>query len=315
MSNYNDPYNSYISQLNILNPVNLPDMSQEELDAHLEFWSNAQFTFEVQQPNINLMEDTFDVDTKMEQDALITAQPTMLTQQDTSSISDTSQAQQTIYHPILSYPTASSIMTTSLQPIPVAPAVAPAVTTASNTTTFPPIYPAPSVTVSDNVIKDDVATSTGATLKGTTGITNPPSRKNSSSRGSKTDSNVMHTDSQASQDPELTAKLAAEEDKRRRNTAASARFRVKKKIREQALERTVKEMTTKAETLEGRVKELEMEIKWLRSLVVEKDARLLDIERPDKKHKSVTESKSTEEAIKSESNDKSNKKSRSQDTK
>ncbi|CAG8723753.1 22759_t:CDS:2 [Gigaspora margarita] len=276
-SNYNDPYNSYISQLNILNPVNLPEMSQEDLDAHLEFWSNAQFTFEVQQPNMNLMEDTFDVDTKMEQDALITAQPTMLTQQDTSSISDTSQAQQTIYHPILSYPTA---------------------------------------TVTDNVIKDDVAMSPGATSKSTTtGITNPPSRKNSSSKGSKTDSNVIHTDSQASQDPDLSAKLAAEEDKRRRNTAASARFRVKKKIREQALERTVKEMTTKAETLEGRVKELEMEIKWLRSLVVEKDARLLDIERPDKKHKSVTENKSTEESIKSESNDKSNKKVRSQDTK
>ncbi|KAF0396312.1 regulatory protein cys-3 [Gigaspora margarita] len=311
-SNYNDPYNSYISQLNILNPVNLPEMSQEDLDAHLEFWSNAQFTFEVQQPNMNLMEDTFDVDTKMEQDALITAQPTMLTQQDTSSISDTSQAQQTIYHPILSYPTASSIMTTSLQPIPVAPAT----TTTSNTTTFPPIFPAPSVAVTDNVIKDDVAMSPGATSKSTTtGITNPPSRKNSSSKGSKTDSNVIHTDSQASQDPDLSAKLAAEEDKRRRNTAASARFRVKKKIREQALERTVKEMTTKAETLEGRVKELEMEIKWLRSLVVEKDARLLDIERPDKKHKSVTENKSTEESIKSESNDKSNKKVRSQDTK
>ncbi|CAG8464305.1 25842_t:CDS:1 [Dentiscutata erythropus] len=299
-SNYNDPYNSYISQLNLLNPVNLPDTSQEELDTQLEFWSNVQFTFDVQ-PNLNLMEDTFEVDTKMEQDALAAAQPTMLTQQDTSSISDT---QQTIYHPMLSYPTASSIMTTSLQPIPVAPAV----TTTSNTTTFPPIYPAPPVAVSDNMVKNDDDTSTVSISKSSTGITNPPSRKNSSSKGSKTESTAMHIDSQAPQNPELAVKLAAEEDKRRRNTAASARFRVKKKIREQALERTVKEMTTKAETLEGRVKELEMEIKWLRSLIVEKDARLLDIERPDKKHKSVTESKSTEETIKAESDDKSNKK-------
>ena len=40
---------------------------------------------------------------------------------------------------------------------------------------------------------------------------------------------------------EEKSRLAAEEDKRRRNTAASARFRVKKKQREQALEKTMKE--------------------------------------------------------------------------
>ncbi|OAQ30551.1 hypothetical protein K457DRAFT_60501, partial [Linnemannia elongata AG-77] len=61
---------------------------------------------------------------------------------------------------------------------------------------------------------------------------------------------------------------AAEEDKRRRNTAASARFRYKKKLREQALEQTAKEQTLRAETLEARVKELEMEVKWLRGLIV-----------------------------------------------
>jgi len=56
-------------------------------------------------------------------------------------------------------------------------------------------------------------------------------------------------------------------------------------MREQALERTAREMTAKAEMFEGRVRELEMEIKWLRSLIVEKDARLLDVERPGKKRK------------------------------
>ncbi|CAG8701979.1 7928_t:CDS:1, partial [Dentiscutata heterogama] len=75
-------------------------------------------------------------------------------------------------------------------------------------------------------------------------------------------------------------RLIAEENKRRRNTAASARFRIKKKLREQALEKTSKDMTAKAEVLENKVRELEKEIKWLRSLIVEKDARLLDIERP-----------------------------------
>jgi hypothetical protein len=73
------------------------------------------------------------------------------------------------------------------------------------------------------------------------------------------------------------SKLAAEEDKRRRNTAASARFRIKKKQREQALERTAREMSEKAGALETRVRELEMEIKWLRGLIVEKDSRLLDM--------------------------------------
>ncbi|KAF9434418.1 hypothetical protein BGZ76_008050 [Entomortierella beljakovae] len=77
-------------------------------------------------------------------------------------------------------------------------------------------------------------------------------------------------------DPDYTSKLAAEEDKRRRNTAASARFRHKKRLREQILERTAKEMTEKSDLLEVRVRELEMEIKWLRGLIVEKDSRALD---------------------------------------
>ncbi|KAI8086555.1 uncharacterized protein BX664DRAFT_336138 [Halteromyces radiatus] len=59
-------------------------------------------------------------------------------------------------------------------------------------------------------------------------------------------------------------------DKRRRNTAASARFRIKKKLREQTLQRTACEMTEKAKRLEARVQELEREIKWLKELVVAK---------------------------------------------
>ncbi|RKP34031.1 hypothetical protein BJ085DRAFT_6353, partial [Dimargaris cristalligena] len=66
-------------------------------------------------------------------------------------------------------------------------------------------------------------------------------------------------------------KFSAEEDKRRRNTAASARFRAKKKMREQALETKAEEMTAKADALEKRVRELETEVKWLRGLVIEKD--------------------------------------------
>lgn len=66
---------------------------------------------------------------------------------------------------------------------------------------------------------------------------------------------------------------AAEEDKRRRNTAASARFRVKKKQREQALEKTAKEMTDRVQVLEARVGQLEMENKWLKGLITEKNLK------------------------------------------
>jgi len=64
---------------------------------------------------------------------------------------------------------------------------------------------------------------------------------------------------------------AADEDKRRRNTAASARFRIKKKQREQALERTAKDLDDKNAALEARIQQLEMENKWLKELVVEKN--------------------------------------------
>ena len=69
------------------------------------------------------------------------------------------------------------------------------------------------------------------------------------------------------------SRLAAEEDKRRRNTAASARFRVKKKQREQALERTVNEMNDKNTALEATINRLEMENKWLKNLITEKNGK------------------------------------------
>jgi len=70
---------------------------------------------------------------------------------------------------------------------------------------------------------------------------------------------------------EDASRHAAEEDKRRRNTAASARFRVKKKQREQALEKSAKEMNEKVSGLESKVAQLETENKWLKNLLVEKN--------------------------------------------
>lgn len=76
---------------------------------------------------------------------------------------------------------------------------------------------------------------------------------------------------------EEVSRKAAEEEKRKRNTAASARFRIKKKQREQALEKSAKEMTDKVTGLENKVSQLETENKWLKNLLVEKNEGSEDI--------------------------------------
>jgi hypothetical protein len=62
--------------------------------------------------------------------------------------------------------------------------------------------------------------------------------------------------------------LSPAEDKRRRNTAASARFRLKKKEREAALEGKAKELETKVNELERECEGLRRENGWLKGLVV-----------------------------------------------
>jgi len=70
-------------------------------------------------------------------------------------------------------------------------------------------------------------------------------------------------------DPESsTSPLSATEDKRRRNTAASARFRLKKKEREAALERRAKELEERVVDLERECEGLRRENGWLKGLVV-----------------------------------------------
>jgi len=68
--------------------------------------------------------------------------------------------------------------------------------------------------------------------------------------------------------PESSAPISAAEDKRRRNTAASARFRLKKKEREAALERRAKELEERVVELERECEGLRRENGWLKGLVV-----------------------------------------------
>ncbi|KAG2368576.1 hypothetical protein BDR07DRAFT_1390982 [Suillus spraguei] len=67
---------------------------------------------------------------------------------------------------------------------------------------------------------------------------------------------------------DFTNPLSAAEDKRRRNTAASARFRLKKKEREAALERRAKELEERVVELERECEGLRRENGWLKGLVV-----------------------------------------------
>ncbi|KAK4047782.1 hypothetical protein OIO90_006081 [Microbotryomycetes sp. JL221] len=65
-------------------------------------------------------------------------------------------------------------------------------------------------------------------------------------------------------------RVAVEEDKRKRNTAASARFRMKKKMREAELQQSAKELQDRVAQLEGEVEGLRTENSWLRSLITDK---------------------------------------------
>lgn len=66
---------------------------------------------------------------------------------------------------------------------------------------------------------------------------------------------------------------AADSDKRRRNTAASARFRIKRKMKEQEMERNIRELNENSQKLQMRIQQLELENRLLRNLVVEKGAQ------------------------------------------
>ncbi|KAG6873534.1 hypothetical protein C0995_014404 [Termitomyces sp. Mi166 len=71
-----------------------------------------------------------------------------------------------------------------------------------------------------------------------------------------------------STDPPTPQAISAAEDKRRRNTAASARFRLKKKEREAALEAKAKELEQRVNELERECEGLRRENGWLKGLVV-----------------------------------------------
>lgn len=64
--------------------------------------------------------------------------------------------------------------------------------------------------------------------------------------------------------------IDAEVDKRRRNTAASARFRIKKKLKEKQMENRIISLNDTIKNLEIKLLQLELENRLLKNLVIEK---------------------------------------------
>ncbi|OLY78001.1 Regulatory protein cys-3 [Smittium mucronatum] len=86
---------------------------------------------------------------------------------------------------------------------------------------------------------------------------------------------LPHADPESSDLAAEDKKITTEEERRRRNTAASARFRVKKKLKEQMLEQRNSEMSLRLQEMEKKIKKVTMENRWLKSIVVEKEPNSL----------------------------------------
>lgn len=95
----------------------------------------------------------------------------------------------------------------------------------------------------------------------------PPAKR---ARTRKASISTVGDDSLSVADSPVTpdSSLTPSEDKRRRNTAASARFRLKKKEREAALEKKAKELESRVSELERECEGLRRENGWLKGLVV-----------------------------------------------
>ncbi|KAI0639036.1 hypothetical protein C8Q77DRAFT_1204598 [Trametes polyzona] len=90
-------------------------------------------------------------------------------------------------------------------------------------------------------------------------------------------SNTPSPEAAAHLDPAEVEAIVSAEDKRRRNTAASARFRIKKKQWTLNLERTISDLSGRVEELEREAAELRRENGWLKEIVMLKSKRFAGV--------------------------------------
>ncbi|KAH9929558.1 uncharacterized protein BXZ73DRAFT_90409 [Epithele typhae] len=123
--------------------------------------------------------------------------------------------------------------------------------------------PSPQSVPAHSPAQPSVSASTPASTSTTS--TNKRARTSRGSISSVTESDQA---AEAAEDKASANPLNPAEDKRRRNTAASARFRLKKKEREAALEHKAKELEVRVGELEKECEALRRENGWLKGLVV-----------------------------------------------
>jgi len=107
-----------------------------------------------------------------------------------------------------------------------------------------------------------------ATIRHSLDESSPPATKRARTRKASVSTVDSPAEVEAETGEDLPLGVSAAEDKRRRNTAASARFRLKKKEREAALEGRAKELEARVNELERECEGLRRENGWLKGLVV-----------------------------------------------
>ncbi|KAG0070038.1 hypothetical protein BGZ89_001542 [Linnemannia elongata] len=300
-------YLALIASLNSDSPTNGSMASPEDFSAELSLWTNAEFTFDTA-PGLGIFEsDSAFPDLLSTNTASTTIAPPVVdptpapaanfnsldimnfTERPLSLLERTRQRNPVEQSTTSHIPTIAPAQSFQMPTAPTTPAAAkllrqpmpqyhPPSLISKQSSAVPTVSAVPS-----SVIKNPDTTVTLPIAAPAPAAVDEPSlsssvlgekRKSAFQQEDVDGEELSAADSFSKDDPEYLTKVAAEEDKRRRNTAASARFRQKKKLREQALEQTAREQTVRAEQLENRVRELEMEVRWLRGLIVEKDTRL-----------------------------------------
>ncbi|KAI8984646.1 hypothetical protein BDF20DRAFT_861049 [Mycotypha africana] len=289
-------YESYLSNLDslIFGSPDIATQSEKDINEELALWSNTQFTFDFKPKSIINVTEGTDIEKKQ----LLVKSPEvvaaaeqfekatgldpltyeslanyldcelprqqgvnlMATVRNNNSISnnDTISAKR---RPSESLTAAvapvTPVTTRRILPRPLAPApVSPAL---SNS--MPTIAPAP-ISKRQILLPKTTLESTSIAIPSSTTTT---TIKLTPQKRSKPSDELLINEEKSTK-----GNVQLDDDKRRRNTAASARFREKKKLREQAMEQSVREMTLKSNKLQERVDQLEQEIKFLRDLLLDK---------------------------------------------
>ncbi|KAI8385712.1 hypothetical protein BD560DRAFT_443735 [Blakeslea trispora] len=269
-----NPYNSYLSSLDSLAFDTPSEIIQSEREAaeELDLWSNAQFTFDMK-PGVGIYDEEkkSPASTPANQFETVSGGLDPVTYDTLANYLDyelprqQAKIEQERRRSSVSSPSTPTIKKQRvIQPRPLAPALP--------TRTTPILAPAPVVTtpvatrqvlmpkppaVPANILSSFLATA----------VQQPIQPKSSPVPALAAGVKRPIEDLEKSTTEEG---VTPDEDKRRRNTAASARFRIKKKMREQAMEQSVREMTMKSDKLQERVNNLEAEIKFLRNLLLDK---------------------------------------------